>query len=459
MPVQLEGILAKTWAYQHNLQGQIKLAILAAGLGSRMDPIPQHHLPKPMFPLGGVVPMVELWVRRAVELGITDISMNLCVLKDTISSYFRDGRLFGAQITYAEEKEPSGTLGGVCKQALGREAKLVTPGEEPLPQPPFAGSTLIVPSGDIVTDLGAELLQQMYDLHRRQGAAFTMLLTPVPWDRRKDFGTVQLGASQRLNGLLSEAGPIVAFLEKDPNSPSNLNNASVYIIEMDLLRQLDPLRTAAAKDIVNPFYDFGKHVFPALLGQLPYARLPRDYPLWGVRYDGQWFDVGRKRDYLGINQSILDGHISLDLPYQKYPWGYLGNNVVMNLAEVTIIPPVVIGHDCIIENGAVIGPYAVIGDGWTIERDARISRSVLWRRYAFFTKNGDKIPIRERKLVDRHEVRRGTVIDRCIIIGGTMTPELYGPGQSCLAEQTIDVLENGELQMVSIDWVPSGPRL
>jgi NDP-sugar pyrophosphorylase family protein len=251
----------------------------------------------------------------------------------------------------------------------------------------------------------------------------------------------------------------VAFLEKDPNSPSNLNNASVYIIEMDLLRQLDPLRTAAAKDIVNPFYDFGKHVFPALLGQLPYARLPRDYPLWGVRYDGQWFDVGRKRDYLGINQSILDGHISLDLPYQKYPWGYLGNNVVMNLAEVTIIPPVVIGHDCIIENGAVIGPYAVIGDGWTIERDARISRSVLWRRYAFFTKNGDKIPIRERKLVDRHEVRRGTVIDRCIIIGGTMTPELYGPGQSCLAEQTIDVLENGELQMVSIDWVPSGPRL
>jgi len=459
MPVHLEEILKGTWAYRNNLQNQLKLAILAAGLGSRMDPIPQHHLPKPMFPLGGVVPMVEIWVRRAVELGITNISMNLCVLKETIRSYFRDGLLFGANITYVEEQEPSGTLGGVCKQALGSAAKLVTPAEEPPSLPPFGGSTVIVPSGDIVTNFGAELLQQMYDIHRRQGAALTMLLTPIPWERRRDFGTVQLGASQRLNGLLSESGPIIEFIEKDPDSPSNLNNASVYIIEMDLLRQLDPLRTPAAAGVPQPFYDFGKHVFPAMLGKLDYAPLPKGYPLWGVRYDGQWFDVGRKRDYLGINQAILQGHIGVDLPYQKLPWGFMGNNVVIDFADVTIIPPVVIGHDCIIEKGASIGPYAIIGDGWTIEKDVQISNSVLWKRYAFFTKKGEKIPVRERKLVDRHEIRRGTVIDACIIIGGTITPDLYEPGQASLREKTIDVLENGELQLVSIDWVPSGPRL
>ena len=129
MPVELSNILRNTWAYQQKVQDKLKLTILAAGLGSRMDPIPQHHLPKPMFPLGGVVPMAEVWVRRAVEAGITNISMNLCVLKDTIKSYFKDGLLFGADITYVEEKEPSGTLGGICKQALGNSAKLVLPKE------------------------------------------------------------------------------------------------------------------------------------------------------------------------------------------------------------------------------------------------------------------------------------------------------------------------------------------
>ena len=293
---------------------------------------------------------------------------------------------------------------------------------------PLQGSTVIAPSGDIVTNFGSELLQQLYEIHRRQGAALTMLLSPIPWERRQDFGTVQLGPTERLDGLISESGPIVDFIEKDPDSPSNLNNASVYIIEMDLLKQLDPLRTAATKDIREPFYDFGQHVFPAMLGKLDYVKLPADYPLWGVRYDGLWFDVGRKRDYLSINKSILDGHIGVDLPYQKLPWGYLGSNVVINLNEVTIIPPVVIGHECIIEPGARIGPYAVIGDGWTIEKDVRISNSVLWKRYAFFTKTGEKISIRERKLVDRHEVRQGSVIDACIIIGGTITPELYESG-------------------------------
>ena len=289
-----------------------------------MDPIPQHHLPKPMFPLGGVVPMAEVWVRRAVEAGITNISMNLCVLKDTIKSYFKDGLLFGAEITYVEEKEPSGTLGGICKQALGNSAKLVLPEEGKVDLKPFQGSTVIAPSGDIVTNFGSELLQQLYEIHRRQGAALTMLLSPIPWERRQDFGTVQLGPTERLDGLISESGPIIDFIEKDPDSPSNLNNASVYIIEMDLLKQLDPLRTAATKDIREPFYDFGKHVFPAMLGKLDYVKLPANYPLWGVRYDGLWFDVGRKRDYLSINKSILDGHIGVEFALPKTALGLFG---------------------------------------------------------------------------------------------------------------------------------------
>ena len=104
-----------------------------------------------------------------MESGITDISMNLCVLADTIRRHFRDGRKFGANLSYVEEDQPSGTLGGVCKQALGIESKPLPSEQRRLMPSAFQGSTLIVPSGDIVTNFGSELLEEMYEIHRTAG--------------------------------------------------------------------------------------------------------------------------------------------------------------------------------------------------------------------------------------------------------------------------------------------------
>ena len=236
----MSPIEASNWIRRQGVAGQLKGAILAAGLGSRMKPLTNHYLPKPLFPLGGKVPMAELWVRRFVDSGITDISMNLCVLSAAIRRHFADGARLGAEIAYVEEDKPSGTFGGVCKQGLGREAKRVRSAETAPQLPAFSGSTLIVPSGDIVTNFTSELLAEMYEIHQRAGAAFTMVLVPVPWDRRKDFGTVVLEAPEERSGEISKSGRITEFLEKDPNSPSNLNNASIYMMETELLKALDP---------------------------------------------------------------------------------------------------------------------------------------------------------------------------------------------------------------------------
>ncbi|MFN0021894.1 MAG: sugar phosphate nucleotidyltransferase, partial [Pirellulaceae bacterium] len=370
------------WAQRRGTSGELKCAILAAGLGKRLEPLTARHLPKPLFPLGGKTPLAEIWVRRMVEAGITDISMNLCVLAETIERHFGDGSRFGARITYVQEKTPSGTLGGVCKQALGSDAKTFD-NDPPLAAQPFQGKTLIAPSGDVVTNFSAGLLEEMYDIHTRAGAAFTMVLVPVPWERRKDFGTVLLEGAEQRPGLISRSGRIAEFREKDPDSPSNLNNASIYMLEMDLLRELDALRTPASLKEPQPFYDFGKHVFPAMLGRLPYVTLSREHILWGIEYDGAWFDVGQKRDYLEVHRKLLDGELAADLPYQRQPWGFVGKHAKIH-PQSQILGPAIIGNDCVIEAGATIGPHVVIGDGWTVEKGATIRNSVLWEKYPYF---------------------------------------------------------------------------
>jgi NDP-sugar pyrophosphorylase family protein len=415
-----------------------------------MDPLTARHLPKPLFPLGGKVPMAEVWLRRAVESGITDISMNLCVLGDTIERYFGDGGKWGADLTYAKEDVPSGTLGGVCKQALGMESKPLPSDQRRLTAKPFKGSTLIVPSGDIVTNFGSQLLEEMYEIHRRVGAAFTIALVSVPWERRKNYGTAILTSPEERASILSKSGRIASFAEKDADSPSNLSNASIYMIEVDLLRALDPLRTEASLNVTNPFYDFGKHVFPALLGRLPYVSLPKDLVFWGVQYNGNWFDVGLKRDYLRVNELLLDGKLDVPLPYEQLPWGFLGRDVEIDFSSATIVPPVVIGNKCVIERGAVLGPYAVVGDDWTVQRDARIRHSVLWERYSYFDDEGSEVPATHRKLIDRHTVRRGVGIEESIVAGGDIESDLRG--------KTVDVQANGEMRILDIDDLAEGPR-
>jgi NDP-sugar pyrophosphorylase family protein len=425
-------------------------AILAAGLGRRLEPLTARYIPKPLFPLGGKVSMAETWVRKLAAAGVSDITMNLCVGRDAIRAHFQNRDFGRVPIGFVEEETPSGTLGGVCKQALGRDARLLD-GESPPNIEPFTGSTLIVPSGDIVTNLDAPLLAELLEIHRRAGAACTMALVPVPRERIKDYGTAELDAPQPRSGPLAGEGRIIRFHEKDPNSPSNLNNASVYFLETRFLRELDQLRTPARHGIPAPFYDFGKHVFPALLGQLPHVRLAGDNVLWGVQYDGEWFDVGQKRDYLRVNEFVLDGRIAIELPYEKQPWGYLGSDVEIAWNRVEIMPPVVIGHGCRIAPGARLGPYAVLGDGWTIGPQARLAHCVLWESYPLATSTGRRLTSQQMRLLDPHEIAASIEIESSIIAGGRIDRDL----RDC----TVTLEDDGQLTCLPLDYIPDGPRL
>jgi NDP-sugar pyrophosphorylase family protein len=452
MPINYsDAYWKKCWVTRENLDSRLKGGILGAGLGRRLDPLTAYHLPKPMFPLGGKVPIAEIWLRRFIRSGITDVSMNLCVLAESIKRHFGSGDKFGVSLTYADEETPSGTLGGVCKMALGTAAKpLESDHGQPTAIPAFHGSTLVVPSGDIVANFGSDLLDKMYHIHRTAGAALTMVLAEIPAGRKRDFGTVLLDKPRALKGPISLSGRITSFLEKNPDSPSCLSNASIYMIEVDLLRELDRYRTEARLDVAEPFYDFGKHVFPAMLGKIPYVKISKDYFLWGIKFDDAWFDVGNKRDYLQVNKLVLDGVINVPLTYEALPWGYLGSNVDVNFCDVEIQSPVVIGNNCVIEPGARLGPYAVIGDGWVVQSEAEIANSVLWECYPYFVGGKREIPPSQRRRMDRHEIRPGVRVHESIVAGGCIEKDVI--------EQTVDVREDGHMAVIPIDYIPTEPR-
>ena len=415
---------------------KVGVCVLAAGIAKRLEPI-SAIIAKPAFPLGGRVPIAELWVRRFADAGITAMAMNLHRVPDSIQGYFGDGRRFLTDITYVHEDAPSGTLGGAVKMLRALHARGLHP------------ERVFIPSGDIVSGIETADLERMLDEHSRRGAAFSMMLAPVPWDRRADFGTVVLeGTSAGSDIAPGTFARVRDFLEKDPRSPSNENNASNYLVETSLLLELEDRLTEARTDVSEPCYDFGKHVLQGMVGGVPHLGALTRYKndVYGYEPGKLWFDVGNKRDYLAVNRAVTERRVAVDLPYATYPWGWLGDDVEIDFDDVRIVPPVVIGHRCRIGRGAEIGPNVALGDGWAVSAGARIRDAVLWPHYDYPpTPNGAP-----RGSPRAREIREDVHVETAIIVGGVISTDVR--------EQTVDARPDGTLDVRSIDWVPPGER-
>lgn len=416
---------------------KVACCILCAGVARRLEPI-SAVIAKPAFPLGGRVPIAELWVRKFVESGITDISMNLFHVPRSISDYFGNGHRFLADIRYAvEQGAPSGTLGGALKMLRALKDSGIRP------------ERVFIPSGDIVSNIAPEQLGLMLDSHMRSGAAVSLMLAPIPWERRGDFGTVVLEGVKAGQEVPNNAYlRVTSFVEKDPNSVSRENNGSNYIIETSLLEELEPYLTPCSLGAKDPCYDFGKHIFQGMMGKVPHLGFLTKYSgsIFGFEPRTDWYDVGNKRDYLDVNRAVLSGGIQTQLPYTRFPWGWMGSNADLDLDRITIIPPVIIGDNVTVFPGAVIGPNVVLGDNWVVHRKAAIRNSVLWPPYDYTGIPSELSP----SMRNIREVREAVEIEGTILVGGIITADMK--------DKTVNVLPDGRLDVRDIEWVPQGPR-
>lgn len=306
----------------------MKAMILAAGVGSRLDPL-TRNVPKPLVPIINR-PVMEYLVELLKKHGFDEIMVNLYYLGDQIEQYFGDGSHWDVHIHWSREERLWGDAG-----SLKRVEDF------------FKDDTFLVIGGDDLTDMD---LTRLVKTHRDKGALSTIALSLV--DDPSEYGIV----------LMNEDSRITRFLEKPKGEVifSNTANTGVYVFQPEIF-ELIPR---------GLFYLFGKQVFPLLLEQ--------HLPLYGHLTAAYWKDVGNLKIYQQTHKDVLEGRVNTDLPLKevrKYVW--MGENVVIDeTAEIGY--PVAIGNNVRIHANARVLENTVIGDNCAVEEGATVQDSILW---------------------------------------------------------------------------------
>lgn len=89
----------------------MRAMILAAGRGKRMGKLTEL-LPKPLLHVGGHY-LIEYNINQLKRAGIKEIIINVAYRSEQIKQALGDGRQYGINILYSEEKEPLETGGGI----------------------------------------------------------------------------------------------------------------------------------------------------------------------------------------------------------------------------------------------------------------------------------------------------------------------------------------------------------
>ncbi len=305
----------------------MKAMILAAGLGTRLRPL-TNVVSKPMVQMAGR-PCMEHAVRLLARHGVREIVINVHYLPQFIREHFGAGDAFGVKITYSTEEVLMGTAGGF---------KLV--------EDFFAGETALIVSGDALTDID---LGDFLRFHREWGGMATLALKRVA-------DPTQYGV------VVKEAERIVRFQEKPSleEAVSNLANTGIYLFEPEVFGEIP----------AGVFYDFGKQVFPELLG--------KGEKIYGYEMKGYWCDVGDLAVYREAHYDMLAGVVQVEVPGKRFDANiWLGKRVSVH-PDTVLVGPVLVGDNCIVEEGARIYGPAILGNNAMVGRNTVIKRGILW---------------------------------------------------------------------------------
>ncbi|MGH9550296.1 MAG: sugar phosphate nucleotidyltransferase, partial [Terriglobales bacterium] len=317
------------------MQGRsaMKAMVLAAGVGSRLDPL-TSQVPKPLVPVVNV-PVMQHILQLLGAHGFTDICANLHYLPEKIVEYFGDGTRFGINLHFKHEPKLSGDAGGVrsCRSFL-------------------EDGTFIVLMGDLLTDAD---LSAIVNEHKAKKALASIAVKAVPHEELHRFGVV----------VRDKDGFITGFQEKPQaeEALSNMISTGIYVFEPEVFEHIP----------AEGEYGFGRQLFPKLVQD--------GLPVLGIEIKTYWSDVGTIAQYRESNFDALQGLVKLNRPGTKKQMGaaevWLGEGATID-DGCTLSGTIMIGKNSKIGRGTTLSGSVILGDDCIVEPNSSVHDSVVW---------------------------------------------------------------------------------
>ena len=312
----------------------IKAMIMAAGVGSRLEPLTKS-VPKPLVPIANK-PVMDILFENLAQIGIKDVICNTYYMADKIIERYTNNK-FGINFNYIKEKTLSGTAGGVKKCQFFFEKD----------------STFVVLSADGLSNAD---LKHGIDIHKKSGAIATIGIKQIPMEDVPHFGVV----------VTDKDGFIAEFQEKPSieEAKSNFINTGIYIFDYKVFDYIPE----------NTFYDFAKNVFPKLLAE---------HAINTFEVKEYWSDIGTIAQYIQSMHDLFEQKCYFDhapiihtkdgayIAEDARIWDnvtFKGNSTIGRYSSI--------GKDCKIEN-CIIWDNVTIKDGVHLSDCVIASNSVI----------------------------------------------------------------------------------
>jgi len=281
----------------------MKAVVLAAGEGVRLQPITLTR-PKHMIKVGGK-PLLEHCLNAIKASGINEVLIVIHHVGNVIRDYFGDGKKFGLQVEYLEQKEVLGT-----GNAVGTVE-------------PYVKDDFLLVYGDLL--FSGEAIEKVLNLHKKEKAAAVMAVVPV--ESPENYGIVELENDEEVMRIVEKP--------KRDEAPTNLANAGIYVFSTEIFEKIRKTEASVRgefeiTDAVSLFLKEGKKVLA--------AKIPR----------GGWMDIGRPWDLLEANSWVLKR---------------MKHRVLGNIEDgAHLIGPVTVAENARIRSGAYIEGPAFIDE-------------------------------------------------------------------------------------------------